>query len=68
MKEKQGTGAKDLEVEDGLLYYNNRQFIPSKEQLLTDLAKRSCDYKVAAHFGPEKTNELVTSVMGVVIF
>jgi len=39
LKEKQGTLPKHWELEDGLLYYKGRRFIPSKEELLTVIAK-----------------------------
>jgi len=48
------------ELEDGLLYYTNRLFIPSNEEILTESAKGCHDSKVAGHFGQEKTIELVT--------
>ena len=43
-----------------MIYYKNRLFIPSNEELLTEIAKGRHDSKVAGHFGQEKTIELVT--------
>ena len=43
-----------------MIYYKNRLFIPSNEELLTEIAKGCHDSKVAGHFGQEKTIELVT--------
>jgi len=60
LKEKQEALPKHWELEDGLLYYKNRLFIPSNEELLTEFAKGCHDSKVAGHFGQEKTIELVT--------
>jgi len=34
-------------MEDGLLYYKNRLFIPSKEELLTEIVKQCQDSKGA---------------------
>jgi len=39
LKEKQETLPKHWDLEDGLLYYKNRLFIQSKEELLTEIAK-----------------------------
>ena len=47
-------------MEDGLLYYKDRLFIPANEDLLTEIAKDCDDSKVAGHFGQEKTIKLVT--------
>jgi len=60
LKEKQQTLPKHWEPEDGLLYYKNRLFIPSNEEILTEIAKGWHDSKVAGHFGQEKTIALVT--------
>jgi len=60
LKEKRQTLPKHWELEDGLLYYKNRLFIPSNEEILTEIAKGCQDSKVAGHFGQEKTIELVT--------
>ena len=51
---------KHWDMEDGLLYYKDRLFIPANEDLLTEIAKGCHDSKVAGHFGQEKTIELVT--------
>jgi len=45
---------------DGLLYYNNRLYIPEDEALQTEIAQGCHDSLVAGHFGPEKTIEIVT--------
>ena len=60
MKERNEQLPKNWELEDGLIYYKNRLFIPSNEDLLTETAKGCHDSKVAGHFGQEKTIELVT--------
>ena len=60
MKERNEQIPKNWELEDGLIYYKNRLFIPSNEELLTEIAKGCHDSKVAGHFGHEKTSELVT--------
>ena len=60
LKEKQESLPKNWELEDGLLYFKNRLFKPSNEELLTEIAQGCHDSKVAGHFGQEKTNELVT--------
>ena len=60
MKERNQQLPKNWELEHGLIYYKNRVFIPSNEELLTEIAKGCNDSKVAGHFGQEKTIELVT--------
>jgi len=60
LKEKWKTLPKYWELEDGLLYYKGRLFIPSKEELLTEIAKGYHDSRVDRHFGQEKSIELVT--------
>ena len=60
MKERKEQLPKNWELEDGLIYYKNRLFIPSNEALLTEIAKGCPDSKVAGHFGQGNTNELVT--------
>jgi len=60
LKEKRQTLPKPWELEDGLLYYKNRLFIPSNEEMLTEIAKGCHDSKVAGHFGQEKMIEIVT--------
>jgi len=54
LKEKREALLKHWELEDELLYYKNTLFIPSKEQLLTEIAKGCHDSKVAGHFLQEK--------------
>ena len=39
MKERNEQLPKNWELEDGLIYYRNRLFIPSNEDLLTEIAK-----------------------------
>ena len=39
MKERNEQLPKNWELEDGLIYYKNKLFIPSKEDLLTEIAK-----------------------------
>ena len=60
MKEQNEQVPKNWQLEDGLIYYKNRLFVPSNEDLLTDIANGCHDSKVAGHFGQEKTIELVT--------
>ena len=60
IKERNEQLPKNWELEDGLIYYMNRLFIPSKEDLLTEIPNGCHDSKVAGHFGQEKTIELVT--------
>ena len=55
LKEGQERLPKNWELEDGLLYYKNRLFIPSNEELLMEIAKGSHDSMVAGHFGQVKT-------------
>jgi len=60
LKERRETLPKHWDLEDGILYYKCRLFIPSKEELSTEIVKGCHDSKVAGHFGQEKTIELVT--------
>ena len=60
LKENDEALPKHWDMEDGLLYYKDRLFIPSNENLLTKIAKGCQDSKVAGHFVQEKTIELVT--------
>ena len=60
MKERNEQLPKNWELEDGLIYYKNRLFIPSKEDLITEIANGFHYSKVAGHFGQEKNIELVT--------
>ena len=59
LKESQEPLPKNWELENGLIYFKNRLFIPSDEELLTEIAKGCHDSKVAKHFGQEKTIELL---------
>ena len=54
LKEKREALPKHWELEDGLLYYKGRPFVPSKEELLTEIGKGCHDSNVAAQFGEEK--------------
>jgi len=60
LKERREALPKHWKLDDGLHYYKGRLFVPSKEELLTEIAKGCHDSKVAGHFGQEKTIELVT--------
>ena len=60
MKEQNEQLPNNWELKDGLIYYKNILFIPSNEELLTEIAKGCHDCKVAGHFGQEKSIELVT--------
>jgi len=60
LKQRREALPKHRELEDGLLYYKGRLLVPSKEELLTKIAKGCHDSKVAGHFGQEKPIELVT--------
>ena len=59
MKERNEQLPKNWELEDGLIYYKNRLFILSNEDLLMEIAKGCHDSKVARHSGEEKTIELL---------
>ena len=50
---------KHWDMEDGLLYYKDRLFIPANEDLPPEIAEGCHDSKVAGHFGQEKTIEVV---------
>ena len=50
MKEQNEQLPKNWELEDGLIYYKNRLFVPSNEDVLTEIAKGCHDSKVAGHF------------------
>jgi len=45
---------------DGLLYYENRLYIPQDESLQTVIAQSCHDFLGAGHFGQEKPIEIVT--------
>ena len=60
LKENDEELPKHRDMEDGLLYYKDRLFIPTNEDLLTEIAKGCHDSKVEGHFGQEKTIQLVT--------
>ena len=53
LKERRETLPKNWELEDGQLYYKNRLFIPSNEELVTEIAKGCHDSKVDGHFSQE---------------
>jgi len=56
LKEKRQTLPKHWALEDGLLYYKNRLFILSNEEILTEIAKGCHESKVAGHFRQEKSD------------
>ena len=60
LKESSKALPKHRDIEDGLLYYKDRLFIPANEDLLNEIAKGCHDSKVAGHVRQEKTIELVT--------
>ena len=60
LKEKSEALLKHWDMEDGLLYYKDRLFIPANEDLLTEITKGYHYSKVTGHFGQKKTIELVT--------
>ena len=60
LKEKEEPLPKNWELEDVLLYFKNRLFIPSKEELLTEIDQECHASKVAGHFWQENIIELVT--------
>ena len=60
LRERNETLPKHQDIEDGILYYKDRLFIPANEDLLVEIAKGCHDSKVAGHFGQEKRIELVT--------
>ena len=75
MKEKREPLPKNWELENGLLYFQNRLFIQSDEDFLTEIAKGFHNSRVTGYFRQEKIIELVTRpfyreklVMGGVIF
>jgi len=51
---------KQWSISEGLLYYKDRLFMPHNEDLQTLIAKSCHDSKIAAHFGQEKTLEIIT--------
>ena len=59
LKERQEPLPKNWELENGLIYFKHRLFIPSDKELLTKIAKGCHDSKVAGRFGQEKTIEIV---------
>ena len=60
LKENDEALPKHWDMEDGLLYYKDRLFIPANEGLLTEIAKGCQDSKVVGHFGQANKVELVT--------
>ena len=56
MKERNEQLPKNWELEDGLIYYKNRLFIQSKEDLLTEITKGCHDSKVAGHWDKKKAS------------
>ena len=59
LKENNEALPKHWDMEDGLLYYKDRLFIPANEDRLTKIAKGCHDSKVAGHFRQEKNFQLV---------
>jgi hypothetical protein len=57
---EEGKGQKGTTVEEGLLYYKNRLWIPDSNELRQEIATSEHDSKVAGHFGQGKTLELMT--------
>src|SRR5713226_5458426 len=51
---------KHWDVRDVLLYYKNLLYIPDDDALRTLIAEGCHDSKVVAHFGQEKTIEIIT--------
>ena len=49
-----------LSLEDGLVLYKKRYYIPNGNKLKLTVTSRSHDAKVAGHFGREKTIERMT--------
>jgi len=57
LKEGQETLPKNWELEDGVLYYKNRLFIPSNKMLLTEIAKGCHNSNIAGDFRQEKSDQ-----------
>jgi transposase InsO family protein len=47
-------------IQDGLIYFRNRLYIPENEPLRLQIAESEHDSQVAGHFGQKKTLELIT--------
>jgi len=48
------------QYKEGFPYFKNRLYIPADDALKTKIAKGCHDWKVAGHFGIEKTIEIIT--------
>jgi len=59
LKEKGKELPKQWSITNGLLYYKDRLFIPSNEDLKTLIAKGCDDSQVAGHFRQQKTLEII---------
>jgi len=64
MRDALETGAtvmndEDYMLEDGLVCYRRRVWIPEDNGLKVKIARSYHDHKVAGHFGREKTLELI---------
>ena len=57
---KEGKEQKGVSIEDDLLYFKNRLWIPENNELRQEIAISEHDSKVAGHFGQDKTLELMT--------
>jgi len=60
LKEKGKERPKQWSISHGLLYYNDRRFIPANDYLQTLIPKGCHDSQVAGHFGQENTLEIIT--------
>ncbi len=48
-----------MTIEDGLIYYNSRIYVPQDHALRGEIISRSHDHITAKHPGIEKTKELI---------
>ncbi len=48
-----------MKIDDGIIYYDNRIYIPQDHALQGEIIARSHDHITAGHPGIEKTKELV---------
>jgi len=51
---------KQWPISEGILYYKDRLFIPDNEVLQTLIPESCQNFKIAGHFGQEKTLEIIT--------
>ena len=54
-----GQVIKNITLEDGVLYYRHRLWVPDANGLRLEVAQNDHDSKVAGHFGIDKTVELI---------